>query len=843
MKRFGFGLLVLLALLAGPVMGDDTPPSWTINNGSAPGIGLTGTYPSAPAACTAWYQHWQSVYAGFSPPGVATYESPTVVTNPHAPTATTELCQTPVSAFGGQFTESTYLTRAPSCQSGETFNPDTDKCITSNTDAGKNAGASGDCSGGVGSVLDNKVSCNGTVMGTDPVNMATGNKFEQDTDFLISSWLTFRRFYNSTSVPPSTLGPQWRHSFDRSMGFQSAGTGGSANPTIRLYRPDGSSEPFQKIGGVWVADADVPDTLTEQDDISGNPTGYTVFIAPRREHEQYSTAGLLESITDASGQTTTLVYSTASTPASVAPTPNLLLTVTDPNDRQLNFTYNSNGTLAQITEPDGGTLTYTYNASGGTLSSVRYPDGKTLQYLYNEPSLNAGVNQPTVLTGVIDETTTRFASTSYSGTGQATSFTLAGGANASTVTYSGAGSSTLDTPLGVAVGIVAANDGAGTIKLASTSVPCGTQCSQPWKQQTYDANGYPASYTDFNNNVTATTYSSAGLLTQQIDAQGTASQRTTKTTWNTMLRVPLLRVVQDANNNTVSSTQWVYNTAGQTLARCEIDPTNSAASGYACSATGAVPAGVRRWTYTYCTAVDGTQCPIVGLLLSSTGPRADVVQTTSYSYYLDSATSGCPTPGGACHQPGDLHTVADPLGHVTTVASYDADGHPTRITDANGINTDLTYTPRGWLASRTVGGATTTFGYTPYGAVSSVTDPDGVATAYGYDPAHRLVKVTDAQGNYVQYTLDAAGDKTAEQVFDSNGTAHQSLSRTFNALGQLTMVVDGLNHTVFNASAAGSYDANGNLVQSSDGLGIQRQQSYDALNRLVQTIDNYNGTN
>jgi hypothetical protein len=52
--------------------------------------------------------------------------------------------------------------------------------------------------------------------------------------------------------------------------------------------------------------------------------------------------------------------------------------------------------------------------------------------------------------------------------------------------------------------------------------------------------------------------------------------------------------VLDASSNTVSSTQWVYNAAGETLARCDIDPTNSAAAGYACSNTGAVPAGVRR---------------------------------------------------------------------------------------------------------------------------------------------------------------------------------------------------------------------------------------------------------
>ncbi|WP_233840321.1 hypothetical protein [Dyella sp. 2HG41-7] len=375
------------------------------------------------------------------------------------------------------------------------------------------------------------------------------------------------------------------------------------------------------------------------------------------------------------------------------------------------------------------------------------------------------------------------------------------------------------------------------------SARCGVHCDQQYQSQTLDANGYPAVATDFNGNVTKTTYDVNGLLDQQIDASGSTSQRTTNFTWNTTLRVPLTRVVLDASGNTVSNTQWVYNSAGQTLARCEIDPTNSAATGYSCSSSGTVPAGVRRWTYTYCTTVDGVQCPIVGLLLTSTGPRTDTTQTTTYSYYMASSATSCGTPGAACYQAGDLHTVTDPAGHVTTIASYDADGRVTRLTDANGINTDLTYTPRGWLSTRTVGGAQTVLGYTPYGAVSSVTDADGVVTTYGYDPAHRLTKITDAQGNTVQYTLDAAGDKTAEQVYDTTGTLHKSLSRTFNTLGQLTQVVDGLNHTVFNASASGSYDANGNLVQSTDGLGIQRQQGYDALNRLVQTLDNYNGTN
>ncbi|WP_343817671.1 RHS repeat protein [Dyella marensis] len=113
---------------------------------------------------------------------------------------------------------------------------------------------------------------------------------------------------------------------------------------------------------------------------------------------------------------------------------------------------------------------------------------------------------------------------------------------------------------------------------------------------------------------------------------------------------------------------------------------------------------------------------------------------------------------------------------------------------------------------------------------------------YTYDAAHRLTDITDALGNRIHYTLDAAGNKTKEETFDASNTLRRSLARSYNTLGQLTGIKDGLNRTVFDASFSDSYDGNGNLVRSADALGIQRKQGYDALNRLVSTIDNYNGT-
>jgi YD repeat-containing protein len=683
----------------------------------------------------------------------------------------------------------------------------------------------------------------------NPINIATGSKYQEEQDF-VQGDLSLRRYYNSAGqVRASHNGLQWLNSYDRAITFLYSSFSNSAgNPSpptqVTVQRPDGRELVFNKVNGTWHGDTDVGDQLTEIDDGGGYVGAWTLLVADTGYTENYSANGSLLSVVDHGRPLLTLSYTdgTQVSPGSgTVLAADLLWKVTDAYGRSLTFDYDNLQNLISVTLPDGGAIGYGYKA--GYLTSVTSPDGKSRQYLYDEASYSAAGTNQGKLTGIVDENAARYATFNYQADGRAISTQHGNGADLNAVSYASSGTAaTVTYPLGqqATATFIAPQ---GTAVVSNMSGDCGKACGQQYQSQTLDANGYPAVATDFNGNVTKTTYDINGLLEQKIDASGTPSQRTTNFIWNVTLRVPLARTVLDANGNTVGNRQWVYNSAGQTLARCEVDPSNSAASGYSCGNMGTVPAGVRRWTYTYCTAIDTTQCPIVGLMLTATGPRTDITQTTSYSYYIASSATNCGTPGAACYQAGDLHTVTDSLGHVTTITSYDADGRVTRITDANGINTDMTYTPRGWLASRSVGGAVTSFTYMPYGAVQTITDADNVTTTYGYDAAHRLVKITDAQGNYIQYTLDAAGNKTAEQVYDSATTLHKSLARTFNTLGQLTKVMDGLNHTIFDASASGSHDANGNLVQSSDGLGIQRQLGYDALNRLVQTIDNYNGTN
>src|SRR5262249_54547356 len=113
----------------------------------------------------------------------------------------------------------------------------------------------------------------------------------------------------------------------------------------------------------------------------------------------------------------------------------------------------------------------------------------------------------------------------------------------------------------------------------------------------------------------------------------------------------------------------------------------------------------RTWTYTY----NG-----VGQVLTMDGPRSDVVDVTTYAYY--SCTTGV--------QCGQLQTITNAAGQVTTFNSYNAHGQPLTITDPNGVVTTLTYDARQRVASRSVASETTTLAYWPTGLVKKVTLPD-----------------------------------------------------------------------------------------------------------------------
>ena len=63
--------------------------------------------------------------------------------------------------------------------------------------------------------------------------------------------------------------------------------------------------------------------------------------------------------------------------------------------------------------------------------------------------------------------------------------------------------------------------------------------------------------------------------------------------------------------------------------------------------------------------------------------------------------------------------------------------------------------------------------------------PNGAYLDYGYDAAHRLTSVADNLSHRIEYILDAQGNRTAENVYDSTYTLRRTQSRVYNQLGRL----------------------------------------------------------
>lgn len=217
-----------------------------------------------------------------------------------------------------------------------------------------------------------------------------------------------------------------------------------------------------------------------------------------------------------------------------------------------------------------------------------------------------------------------------------------------------------------------------------------------------------------------------------------------------------------------------------------------------------------------------------GWLTSSVSPRGNALGATPEDFETEYT-----------HTPfGDVHTVTDPLGGVTT-KEYDANRN---LVSVENPNTNVTtyvhdaedqlreihrpdssvleneYWDNGRLKTRIDGAdAETGYAYDTVGRLESVTDPLNRTTSYRYDAAGNLLAKQDPGGNCdsppetacTMFTYNVANELTS--ITYSNGVTPNVTSITYDLNGRKTELV------AVNATSTWSYNDLGWLSGSDDG--------------------------
>ncbi|MDO9162192.1 MAG: RHS repeat-associated core domain-containing protein [Methylococcaceae bacterium] len=595
----------------------------------------------------------------------------------------------------------------------------------------------------------------------NPINNSTGNKFQQETDYIGSGSNTLQlvRYYNSQStIGNGPFGSHWNFNYSGRIQVVSS-------TQVNVIRSDEKTFSFKWINGVWQPDADVNSQLTA---ISG---GGWVYTNGQDGTERYDAAGRLITVANRVGLRQTLNYDSTAK----------LTSVNDEFGRSLKFAYDNQGHISAIIDPADHTLSYAYD-SRNNLTTVGHADGNSREYRYENASW------PHALTGIIDENGTRFASWSYDNQGWATSSEHADGSEKVTLSYDRANLKTTVKDLLGANRLYSYRTYLGVAHTAFETQSCtNLSCSSATRSMSYDNEGNLVQSIDFNGNITNYNYDTVrNLEILRTEAVGKPQSRTIQTTWHSRFRLPA--IITESGRTTT----FKYDDRGNLLQKTVTDNATQQS---------------RKWSYSY---NDQSQP------LTIDGPRNDVNDVTRLSYDAH----------------GNLSTISDALGHVTTINNYNADGKPLSLKDANGLVSRFQYDPRGRLINSTIGAEVTRYSYDAADQLLKVTLPDSASIAYRYDNAHRLVGITDSLGNHIDYTLDNQGNRLNTQVFDPANQLISTRAQVFDGLSRLTKTIGAENQT-----ASVGYDANGNTIRVIDPLNNKTVLAYDTLNRLISSID------
>ncbi|HEX3526937.1 MAG TPA: Ig-like domain-containing protein, partial [Thermoanaerobaculia bacterium] len=577
------------------------------------------------------------------------------------------------------------------------------------------------------------------------------------------------------------------------------------------------------------------------------PTLYT-YTDPYGRVYTMTAAGKMQSVQDLNGNVLTFSAAGISSSAGGLNVP---------------FVRDAQGRITQITDPEGKTFRYSYDASGD-LVGVQLPDIET-PLLYEYASGHFFL-KGTDARGNTEATTTYYADgrlqSVTDATGKTTDYAYDLATNTTTITHPDNTGTTTER-----------YDANGL--LLSTTDPLGRTTSY-----TYDANHNKRTETDALGKTTTYDYDANGHLKSVTDPLNNTQLLTNNEFGQPVSATDQLGKIRtlkyDANQNlsnvsdelgTLMALTW--NERGNPLTLADAN------------------GKIAHFTY-----------DAYGDILSKTDPLG---HTTSYTYDAMGRILTMTDPRGVTHfgydALGRRLSVIDPLSNETRY-EYDANGNRTAVIDAKGHTTgyehdaanrvskitypdgtihSFTYNFRGQKETETVSGLdvsrTTTYLYDNAGQLVKVTNPDqseikrtydevgrvktvtdelSKTVTYEYDPncgcRDRLAKITDQNGNSTTYTYDAAGRRIS--FIDA---ANRETRYTYDVRNRLTETTfadstfteatfDGMGRPLTSTDQEGqvtryAYDEVGNLLSVTNPQNATTQYAYDALKNLLSTTD------
>jgi RHS repeat-associated protein len=526
----------------------------------------------------------------------------------------------------------------------------------------------------------------------------------------------------------------------------------------------------------------------------------------------------------------------------------LLTGITDQFTGQtVTFTYNTDGRITEITDPQGRTTTLGYDSTGQYLLSIQNAAGTTTISYVDNPVLShvwVGLD-PIKTVGSITYPDGSQLNVTYDSHGRIA--TLAENGNANLVAYSydqGTISQTdslgntvysyLDQyndvvkyvdPLGnVVTGVL--ND---NLQLTTLTLPGNLIYTA-----NYDALGNAISVIDPLGSQTRATYTANSELTELTDPRGT----TTNYVYDALSNLTNIvyphgtsdRYDYDALSNVSVYTRpdsnaihLTYNQHGFITSATLPDSTSYqfAYDGRdnLISATDATAT----MTFDYDTAdrlvrVTYPSSNYVGYAYNSLGQRIQMQTLTGYTvnYRYDTL--------------GRLAGLTDASDNLIVSYTYDVVGRLAGQQNGNGTSTSYSYDAAGNTTAIVNYGpdqlvqSYTNYTYDALGLPIAMATPAGTTT-YGYDADGQLTSVSLPGGRIITYQYDATGNRIA--VIDS-GTA------TF-------YTTNNMNQYVVAGDAHYTYDLNGNLISRTDGTGTTAY-SYNVLGQLTQVVTPTDGT-